>query len=184
MTEDQFRTTFADLTGNERGHFPWQWALYQEFEAGRFPPSCDLPTGLGKTSVIALWLIASAHSPRPVPRRLVYVVDRRAVVGQATEVAKRLREQVDRDDAFKRALGLEKRSLPISTLRGQHVDNKEWLEDPASPAIIVGTVDMIGSRLLFSGYGLRPTPGAAGRPRASRKRRRSCQPPRASFARL
>jgi CRISPR-associated endonuclease/helicase Cas3 len=43
--------------------------------------------------------------------------------------------------------------LPISTLRGQHIDNKEWLEDPAAPAIIVGTVDMIGSRMLFEGYG-------------------------------
>ncbi len=54
---------------------------------------------------------------------------------------------------LKHALGLGDRSLPISTLRGQHVDNKEWLEDPSSPAIIVGTVDMIGSRLLFEGYG-------------------------------
>lgn len=44
--------------------------------------------------------------------------------------------------------------LPISTLRGQHVDNKQWLEDPAAPAIIVGTIDMIGSRLLFEGYGV------------------------------
>jgi len=44
--------------------------------------------------------------------------------------------------------------LPISTLRGQHVDNRQWLEDPASPAIIVGTVDMVGSRLLFEGYGV------------------------------
>jgi CRISPR-associated endonuclease/helicase Cas3 len=45
-------------------------------------------------------------------------------------------------------------ALRVSTLRGQHVDNRAWLKDPAAPAIIVGTVDMIGSRLLFSGYGV------------------------------
>lgn len=47
----------------------------------------------------------------------------------------------------------ESRKLPISTLRGQHLDNHEWLDDPAAPAIVVGTVDMVGSRLLFGGYG-------------------------------
>ena len=53
------------------------------------------------------------------------------------------------------ALGLEPgEALPVSTLRGQHVDNRLWLQDPTKPAIIVGTVDMIGSRLLFSGYGV------------------------------
>ncbi len=45
-------------------------------------------------------------------------------------------------------------SLPISTLRGGFADNRDWLEDPAMPAIIVGTIDMIGSRLLFEGYGV------------------------------
>src|SRR5439155_22096861 len=70
------------------------------------------------------------------------------------DVAERLRVFVDRQPEFKGALGLGDRSLPISTLRGQHIDNKEWLDDPTSPAIIVGTVDMIGSRLLFSGYGV------------------------------
>ena len=44
--------------------------------------------------------------------------------------------------------------LAISTLRGQFADNREWSADPARPAVIVGTVDMIGSRLLFSGYGV------------------------------
>lgn len=44
--------------------------------------------------------------------------------------------------------------LPISTLRGKHIDNRKWLSDPTASAIIVGTVDMIGSRLLFSGYGV------------------------------
>jgi CRISPR-associated endonuclease/helicase Cas3 len=41
-------------------------------------------------------------------------------------------------------------------LRGQHLDNRRWLEDPGTPAIIIGTVDMIGSRLLFEGYGVSP----------------------------
>jgi CRISPR-associated endonuclease/helicase Cas3 len=37
---------------------------------------------------------------------------------------------------------------------GRFQDNRDWLEDPGAPAIIVGTVDMIGSRLLFEGYGV------------------------------
>jgi CRISPR-associated endonuclease/helicase Cas3 len=43
--------------------------------------------------------------------------------------------------------------LAISTLRGQFADNGQWCADPARPAVVVGTVDMIGSRLLFNGYG-------------------------------
>src|SRR5690606_7277704 len=43
--------------------------------------------------------------------------------------------------------------LAISTLRGQFADNGVWRRDPSRPGIIIGTVDMIGSRLLFSGYG-------------------------------
>ena len=38
--------------------------------------------------------------------------------------------------------------LAISTLRGQFADNAEWRDDPARPAVVVGTVDMIGSRLM------------------------------------
>jgi CRISPR-associated endonuclease/helicase Cas3 len=53
-------------------------------------------------------------------------------------------------------LGLNEERLPISTLRGQFADNRLWLENPARSAIIVGTVDMIGSRLLFEGYGVSP----------------------------
>ncbi|MGC8817706.1 MAG: type I-G CRISPR-associated helicase/endonuclease Cas3g, partial [Candidatus Hadarchaeum sp.] len=43
--------------------------------------------------------------------------------------------------------------LAISTLRGQFADNGEWREDPSRPAIVVGTVDMVGSKLLFAGFG-------------------------------
>lgn len=140
--------------GLPEGHtpFPWQSLLLQRLVDGRLPSALDIPTGLGKTAVMAVWLLARAAGAK-IPRRLVYVVDRRAVVDQATTVAERLREFVEEDEAVKHALGLE-RPLPISTLRGQFTDNREWLEDPSVPAIVLGTVDMVGSRLLFSGYGV------------------------------
>jgi CRISPR-associated endonuclease/helicase Cas3 len=131
--------------------FPWQEALLGELLAGAIPRALDLPTGLGKTSVIPIWLVARALGA-PVPRRLVYVVDRRAVVDQSSTVAEGLRSWVAANPEIRAALGLTA-ELPVSTLRGQFVDNRRWLDDPAAPAIVVGTVDMVGSRLLFEGYG-------------------------------
>ncbi|MBI3183292.1 MAG: type I-U CRISPR-associated helicase/endonuclease Cas3 [Myxococcales bacterium] len=152
-----FDSAFAVLTGN--APFPWQRALFDRFVAGEFPKACDLPTGLGKTSVIALWLLALAENPA-LPRRLVYVVNRRTVVDQSTTEAENLRKALEKPEAaaLKEAL-LDLAGVPgqapiaISTLRGEFADNAEWRRDPARPAIIVGTVDMIGSRLLFNGYG-------------------------------
>jgi len=170
MTEEKFRSIFSALTGNR--HFPWQWALYQRLAEGDFPPSCDLPTGLGKTSVIALWLIALAQHPDKLPRRLVYVVNRRTVVDQTTTEVEKLRTNLRAAglfDSLKRlcAIPLEEDESPqdesplaVSTLRGQFADNREWSADPCRPAVICGTVDMIGSRLLFSGYSV----GFKGRP--------------------
>lgn len=133
--------------------FPWQERLLSGFLAGALPRSIDIPTGLGKTSVMAIWLVARACGGK-LPRRVAYVVDRRAVVDQATDEAERLQKFVEASPEIKEALGLGSKMLPVSTLRGQLVDNRRWLEDPSVPAIIVGTVDMIGSRLLFEGYRL------------------------------
>jgi CRISPR-associated endonuclease/helicase Cas3 len=155
MTEPEFADAFEKLTGNRP--FPWQWKLYEHFAAGKIPPSCTLPTGLGKTLVIAVWLLALATAGT-VPRRLVYVVNRRTVVDQSTREAEKLRDRLPDVPAVASALR-ELCAVPadpplaISTLRGQFADNREWSRDPARPAVIVGTVDMIGSRLLFGGYG-------------------------------
>lgn len=166
LSADDFGASFEALTGNPP--FPWQEKLFREFLETRFPSSCDLPTGLGKTSVIAVWLLALAHQAQGAgglqagfPRRLLYVVNRRTVVDQATRVAERMRESLESSptllDVKKalRSLESQKSGLPlaISTLRGQFADNTEWRMDPARPALVIGTIDMIGSRLLFSGYG-------------------------------
>jgi CRISPR-associated endonuclease/helicase Cas3 len=109
------------------------------------PSVCTLPTGVGKTSVIALWLLALSDGAK-LPRRLVYVVNRRTVVDQTTAEVERLRKNLP-------SLQLSSfDALSISTLRGQFADNRDWSTDPSRPAVIAGTVDMIGSRLLFSGY--------------------------------
>lgn len=81
-----FQQAFVALQCNPP--FPWQRRLFLEFVSGRLPSALDLPTGLGKTSVMTIWLIARALADglalKSLPRRLVYVVDRRAVVDQAT----------------------------------------------------------------------------------------------------
>jgi len=67
----------------------------------------------------------------------------------------RLRRWLESQPDTKQRLGLDANErLPISTLRGQFADNREWLSDPTLPTIVVGTVDMVGSRLLFEGYGV------------------------------
>jgi CRISPR-associated endonuclease/helicase Cas3 len=155
-----FPDLFRELTGHPP--FPWQQALYARFvgqQPGGIPQSCSLPTGLGKTSVVAVWLIALATHPKSVPRRLVYVVNRRTVVDQTTSEVEQYRTKLSSQSLHDLQAAL-KAPLAISTLRGEFADNGDWCEDPSRPAVICGTVDMIGSRLLFSGYGI----GRAKRP--------------------
>ncbi len=154
-----FHAAFKALTGNDP--FPWQTKLYEKFQSGEIPRSCNLPTGVGKTSVVPIWLIALANGSRAMPRRLVYVVNRRTVVDQTTDEVEKLRRNLELAGlvAPLRKLcamkgGADEIPLAISTLRGQFADNREWSADPARPAVIIGTVDMIGSRLLFTGYGV------------------------------
>lgn len=137
-----FSSDFQKLT--DHLPLPWQSRLYDRLYAGDIPRVCDIPTGLGKTMVIPIWLIALKHQQMAgqgtLPRRLVYIINRRTVVDQATEVVEQIR-------------GKWTDPLAISTLRGELADNGEWKKDPSVPAIIIGTIDMVGSKLLFNGYG-------------------------------
>lgn len=167
-----FRDAFKALTSYDA--LRWQERLYGELVRGHVPAVCDIPTGLGKTSVIPVWLIALAvqadgrRSPE-LPRRLIYIVNRRTVVDQATDVVEGIRQRLccgNESGTDAQATAEELRQalvrlasvgpdhpIAISTLRGELADNGEWKTDPAHPSIIIGTIDMIGSKLLFSGYG-------------------------------
>ncbi|MGH7552478.1 MAG: type I-G CRISPR-associated helicase/endonuclease Cas3g [Longimicrobiales bacterium] len=162
----EFDKAFEALTS----HTPmlWQRRLFERFVTGSVPSVCDVPTGLGKTSVMAIWLLALARQATmgapSLPRRLAYVVHRRTVVDQASEEAasyqRALRDGTSdvlreaRDALLRLCVDPMDSSSPlaVSTLRGELADNRAWQADPCRATIIVGTVDLIGSRLLFSGY--------------------------------
>ena len=114
------------------------------------------PTGLGKLSCVLL-LLARVRN-RTLPTRVVYLADRRALVDQSADAVRRwiaciaarpaLARPVDACAAFP-----AERPVALGVLRGVLADDGAWRADPARPAVVVGTVDMVGSQLLVAGYG-------------------------------
>ena len=148
---------FKEIVGRKHDPYPWQRRLYGAFVAGRVPAAVDIPTGLGKTLSVLLFLLARLRNPA-LPSRVAYIVDRRAIVDQTAAAVRAWIERMaelpclagafDRSAAFPADLPVQ-----LGVLRGGLADDGEWRVDPARPAVVVGTVDMIGSRILFSGYG-------------------------------
>jgi CRISPR-associated endonuclease/helicase Cas3 len=109
-------------------------------------------------------LAAQAQLPpgeRKAPLRIFFVVDRRLVVDDVTEHARKLAKAINEgEDAALVAVREELRRfggatpLSVATLRGGMYRNNTWADRPNQPLVVVSTVDQVGSRLLFRGYGV------------------------------
>jgi CRISPR-associated endonuclease/helicase Cas3 len=147
-----------------RDPFPWQEALARRVaHDGRWPAVIDVPTGLGKTSVLDLAVFVAALGSAPARRRIFYVVDRRLVVDEAYEHAQRISDALSDPGATGivewaakqlRLAGRAGAVLDVTRMRGGTTWDRTWVERPDQHAIVTGTVDQIGSRLLFRGYGV------------------------------
>ncbi|MGH9069636.1 MAG: type I-G CRISPR-associated helicase/endonuclease Cas3g [Acidimicrobiales bacterium] len=172
LTVDNFSEFFTDV---HEGKPPFAWQsdlLCQIAEREGWPDQVSIPTGCGKTSLLdlAVYLLAlDAQRPaeqRWMPRRVVYVVDRRLVVDQAAEHARVLVERLRQPSSpvlaevarMLRSLAGDLRPsdspLASATLRGGIVRDESWARRPDVAALVSATVDQVGSRLLFRGYGL------------------------------
>lgn len=165
MSVIRFSHFFNSLWGYEP--FPWQRLLSEQLASGDWPEVLDLPTAAGKTACIdiAVWALA-AQAERPVwertaPRRIWFVVDRRIVVDEAFERAQEIAAKLadakngplkDIADQLRNISGT-KRPLAVARLRGGALHDDGWARLPSQPAVITSTVDQLGSRLLFRGYG-------------------------------
>jgi CRISPR-associated endonuclease/helicase Cas3 len=147
--------------------FPWQTMLAERGEDGDWPEAIDLPTACGKTACLDAAIFAlAARADRPLtdkrmPRRIWFVVDRRIVVDEAFERARKIAKKLaaategPAKEVADRLRGLSGtgRALAVARLRGGTWRDDGWARLPSQPAVICSTVDQVGSALLFRGYG-------------------------------
>lgn len=161
LAEEHFEEFVAEIHG--WAPFPWQQALLHRVLAQGWPALIDVPTGLGKTAVLDVAVFASALGGEHARRRIFLVVDRRLIVDQAHEHAQRIQRALGTappgtvcHTVARRlaAEGDDGPALDVTRMRGGVTWSWLWLERPDRHAIVTGTVDQIGSRLLFRGYGV------------------------------
>ena len=162
--------------------FAWQQALADrvlERAEAPWPEVIALPTASGKTACLDIAVFAlAAQAPLlsqrraiTAPRRIFFVVDRRVIVDEAYERARRLADKLQsaKDGILKRVADHlrqiahfdptdfdTERPLAVHVLRGGMYRSEAWARNPLQPTVVASTVDQIGSRLLFRAYGRGP----------------------------
>ncbi len=140
-----YKSFFSKARGAAQEPLPYQ----QRLATADWPNVLIVPTGLGKTAAVVLaWLYRVWSVDPATPRRLVYCLPMRVLVEQVEEEARQWLERLGPlfDDVG--------RPQPcVHVLLGGAAD-EVWVNDPARPAIIIGTQDMLLSRALMRGYGM------------------------------
>lgn len=198
LEHTDFDGFFTELWGEGTRPFAWQSELAEmvlrvlpdadgeaplqprgeDQDTQSWPDAIALPTGAGKTACIDIAVFtlavraqrASIDSGRAVvaPRRIFFVVDRRIIVDEAHDRARRLAHKLEHaqsgilkavaDELMFMACGGStamggERPLAVHSLRGGMYRSEAWARNPLQPTIVASTVDQIGSRLLFRAYG-------------------------------
>lgn len=163
---NDFAAFFREVHGVDP--FPWQQRLAAMVCGEGWPSALDVPTGAGKTAALDVAVFhlareAARGAQRRAPIRILFVVDRRLVVDDAFERAEAIADALasrcgpvtsKMADALARLAETPERPLVCARLRGGVPKEPDWARTPSQPTIVVSTVDQVGSRLLFRGYGV------------------------------
>ena len=165
---------------NGRDPFPWQVRLAKQVAKDeRWPEEIGVPTGLGKTACleIAVWWLASqadrAPAERTAPTRIWWVVNRRLLVDSTATQAERIADEIKtcppsepkvREQGANalhgvaerlRSLSADRDAPPLEVIKLRGGVASRTPTDPSRPTVVLCTLPMYGSRLLFRGYGSR-----------------------------
>ena len=161
---------------NDQDPFPWQARLAGKIATTeKWPEEIGVPTGLGKTACLEIavwWLASQADRPpesRIAPTRIWWVVNRRLLVdstaSQARKIADLLSGCGSKDTVNSsqntlakvadrlRSLSADPKALPLKVILLRGGIASRTPTDPSCPTVILCTLPMYGSRLLFRGYG-------------------------------
>ena len=167
LAMQDFSRFFKEVHGVDP--FPWQERLLEKVvKDGEWPTTLDLPTGSGKTAAIDIALFhlalqADLGAKRKAPVRIAFIVDRRLVVDDAYARAHKLQTALQNPAVGSvtekmveslRKLSLDGPPLIARRLRGGIPREDDWARTPSQPTVLCSTVDQVGSRLLFRGYGV------------------------------
>ncbi|MCY4088453.1 MAG: type I-U CRISPR-associated helicase/endonuclease Cas3 [Actinomycetia bacterium] len=161
---------------NRRKPFPWQSRLAHVVDrTERWPAEVGVPTGLGKTACleVAIWWLASQAdrlpAERTAPTRIWWIVNRRLLVDStsahaeciqmllrepATASSKGAERDLEAVAARLRSLSADPDAEPLEVVRLRGGVARGRPTDPSQPAVVLSTIPMYGSWLLFRGYGL------------------------------
>jgi CRISPR-associated endonuclease/helicase Cas3 len=168
MTSDDFAKFYREI--HKKEPFPWQERLAKQVaDNGKWPSRISLATASGKTSVldIAVFVLAlqsqNSRSSRTARLRTFFVIDRRLVVDDVANHARKIHKALvaPKPDSLLQHVRTAlcsygtKSPLEIGVMRGGMYRSDMWADEPNQPCICVATVDQLGSRILFRGYGLR-----------------------------
>ena len=176
LSIDGFQDFFKALHGHSP--FRWQSRLAKKACNGDWSDFIKLPTSSGKTACIDIAVFSLAYQASrqkyageviTAPRRIFFVVDRRVIVNEAFQRATKICDHLETvfqqsdlaDPAFPVAAWLQSLTdhpkappLDCFELRGGIYRDDAWVRSMLQPTILTSTVDQIGSRLLFRGYGV------------------------------
>lgn len=178
MNFPSFSEFFAELNQGFEP-FPWQTGLANRAAHGDWPEFISVPTGSGKTTCLEIAVYALARqallppAERTAPRRIFFIVNRRVIVDEAFRRAQQMVVSLSHPSDNMPACGAiaealrslnpvnklfsnRRHLLPLDCvqLRGAIYRDQRWALSLLQPMIIASTVDQMGSRLLFRGYGV------------------------------
>lgn len=145
---------FDDFFKTATGYTPFNYQSQLAVDTD-LPDAMHIPTGLGKTTVIVVWLWRKLFHPEKsvrdsTPRRLIYCLPMRTLVRQTRDCAGVwIRNLLNSE-----ILSVE---VPVNIIMGGEttaLKGWSWDSSPEIPQIIIGTQDQLISRALNRGYAM------------------------------
>jgi CRISPR-associated endonuclease/helicase Cas3 len=140
LREASFKDFFKIATG---GFEPYGWQSHVALDG--LPDVLPVPTGLGKTEVSLAWAWRLLVDNQPEPLHLVVCLPMRSLV---TQTVQRLKACFHAINAWKPEI-----EVGVHQLMGGAIED-DWVGQPETPWVLVGTQDQLLSRALNRGYSM------------------------------